>query len=170
MHQRHQNRRVKIKKLQEPSEQTSLTHQIRWGLCIAGHVGPRALLASGVGVCRLFTKHLAGGQIQHLTKASGFCLFSVAIMQGQRTIHSHYTLMQLSCLCCHRSFVFNKGGDGVVTFILLCYYFSTTDYSRSPSKTRQELLPEMLRHISGIGAISIHRLSWTDRSTKECDH
>lgn len=53
---------------------------------------------------------------------------------------------------------------------MLVVYFSTGNKARPPSNTWHELLPEMFRHISGTGAIRIHRLSRTYRSTKECDH
>lgn len=58
-----------------------------------------AVLASDLRVCCLFSKRMAGGQTQHHPKASGFCLCSAVIAQGWRTIQSHLTLMQLSCLC-----------------------------------------------------------------------
>lgn len=79
-----------------------------------------AVLASGLGVCSLFTKHLAAGQTQHNLKVSSFCLSSVVITVGQLTIHSHLTLMLLSCLCCDQLFMYNKGGGKKKCWLSFC--------------------------------------------------
>lgn len=52
------------------------------------------------------------------------------ITQAQRTIRSHLTLMQLSCLCCDQLFMYNKRGAEVIKsavypFVQLIFYSST---------------------------------------------
>lgn len=99
-------------------------------------------------------------------QVSGFCLCSVVT----HTIHSHLTLMQLSCIYSHQLFMFNKEGGGVVIrfvypFVLLifCLIFCLLNRDTSYFLKCVFLASELQVFTDNLGQTDLQRNAMTDR-------